>query len=114
MSVVLVAIGGFIGSITRYSLSLKFHKRLLATWIANITGSMFLAFLFNLYLEESINDSVWLLLGVGFCGAYTTFSTFSNETLSLLMEKDYRRAALYVSSSFIVSIGAVIVVFFLF
>ncbi|MGJ9457531.1 fluoride efflux transporter FluC [Oceanobacillus sp. CF4.6] len=114
MNFLFVALGGFIGSIVRYSISIKFNKRLFATWIANVTGSMFLAFLFHLYINEAISDNVWLLFGVGFCGAYTTFSTFGNETLQLLMQHKYIAAIFYVFSSFSVSIGFVFTVFYLF
>ncbi|WP_249871213.1 fluoride efflux transporter FluC [Oceanobacillus saliphilus] len=107
MNLLLVALGGFIGSITRYSISIKWNKKLPATWIANITGSMFLAFLYHFYTEGSLSDEIWLLLGVGFCGAYTTFSTFGNETLQLLLHQQYIYAGIYVLSSFSVSILAV-------
>ncbi|MGH7701875.1 MAG: fluoride efflux transporter FluC [Gemmatimonadales bacterium] len=46
------------------------------------------------------------LLTVGFCGSYTTFSTFSYEALTLLQDRDYPRAALYVEASVVVSLGA--------
>ncbi|WP_067727201.1 fluoride efflux transporter FluC [Oceanobacillus damuensis] len=109
MNLLLVAIGGFLGSIARYSISVKLNKRLIATWIANISGSMLLAFSLHFYMQGLISDRTWLLLGVGFCGAYTTFSTFGNEVLQLLLHQQYIHAGIYVLSSFTVSILAVFI-----
>lgn len=104
MNLLFVALGGFLGSIARFAISRKMNKRLLATWIANITGSMFLACLLKFYIEGMITSSTWHFLGIGFCGAYTTFSTFGNETLNLILEKKYRKACGYIFFSFFTSI----------
>jgi fluoride exporter len=99
MNIMLVAIGGFFGSILRFYISQITGKHLIGTWIANISGSLLLAFIFFLQVNGQITTSVWSLLGVGFCGAYTTFSTFGNETLQLLFDKKYKTASLYVGST---------------
>ncbi|MGP4105461.1 fluoride efflux transporter FluC [Virgibacillus sp. L01] len=104
MNILLVAIGGFLGSITRYFISLKTNKRLIGTWTANITGSILLALLLRFYLDNSISEWLWVFLGIGFCGSYTTFSTFGNETLQLIIGKRFWLAAGYVVSSVTVSI----------
>lgn len=99
----LISIGGFFGSIARFWLANEFNKHITGTWLANISGAVLLALLFRLYQHEIISESLWLMLGVGFTGAYTTFSTFGKETLTLLLEKKYVNAILYVVSSFILS-----------
>lgn len=99
----LVSIGGFFGSMSRFWLSNEFNKHFTGTWLANISGSILLALLFRLYIHGIVSESIWLILGVGFAGAYTTFSTFGKETFTLLLERNYLNAALYIISSFLVS-----------
>ncbi len=109
----LVAIGGFFGSIIRFFISKKMNKHFIGTWIANISGSLLLAFVLKLYLVELIPEEVWLTLGIGFCGAYTTFSTFGSETIQLIQAQKYLTAAYYVVSSFVISIGSVALIILL-
>jgi len=109
MSFLLVAIGGFFGSISRFYIYTKAHRHFLGTWIANMTGSILLALVFHFHLREMISDQLWLVLGVGFCGAFTTFSTFGNETLQLILTKKIRLAFTYVISSIVISILSIMI-----
>lgn len=104
MNILLVAFGGCIGSIFRFYISVKVNKRLFGTWIANLTGAILLALLLRYHLAGAIPDWVWVFAGIGFCGAYTTFSTFGNETMQLIFEKKYTTAVGYVVSSFAISL----------
>jgi len=104
---ILVALGGFFGSILRFLISLGCKKHFFGTWIANITGSVLMAVLLKLYLSDSLSHGMWLTLGVGFCGSYTTFSTFSYETLQLLLNRKYLTASLYVFTTFFISLSFV-------
>ncbi|WP_047979610.1 fluoride efflux transporter FluC [Ornithinibacillus contaminans] len=113
MNLLAVAAGGFFGSILRYSVTIFFHKRLLGTWIANISGSALLAILFYYHSTAELSDLIWLFFGVGLCGAYTTFSTFGNETIHLIIAKQYKAAAIYVISSVLVSLVVVGIMLFL-
>ena len=113
MNILLVAIGGFLGSIARFYISVKMNKRLIGTWIANITGSIILAFLLHFHMLGIVADSVWVFLGVGFCGAYTTFSTFGNETLQLILDRKYVASFIYVMGTLLVSLTIVYVILFI-
>lgn len=109
MNVLLVAVGGFFGSMLRFYVSQRIQKHLLGTMVANITGSIFLAWMMLLYLDGTISKSIWLLTGIGFSGAYTTFSTFSNETLNLIRDHHYWQAIGYI----VTSLGSAILLVFL-
>jgi len=105
---VFVGIGGIFGAISRFLLGKWASNKLpgspfYGTWFINISGSFVLGFLSVLHTEDVIPDWFWLLIGTGFIGAYTTFSTFGYETIQMLTEKENRRALVYVSTS--VSIG---------
>lgn len=107
----LIGIAGSIGAALRYSLGSlinKIGKPLspfpIGTWVLNISGSFLLGFILNLYRTNSIQEMTWLIFGVGFCGAYTTFSTFGTETISLIMNKRFYLASFYVISSCLVGI----------
>lgn len=110
MNILLVAIGGSIGSILRFYISVMFDKRPIGTWLANITGSIILAFTLYYYHIDALSPSLWLLLGVGFCGSYTTFSTFGYEVIRMIINKDYKTASLYIISSVFTSILAVSII----
>lgn len=110
MNIFLVGLGGFLGSMTRFFMATIIRKKIIGTFIANVSGAIFLAFMFHFYRTELITESVWLFAGIGFSGAYTTFSTFGHETLQLLLNKHYMKAVLYVSSSFTISLLAVFII----
>ena len=85
----------------------------LAGGAVNITGSLVLGFLMRYALASpTVSAEMRALLTTGFCGGYTTFSTFSYETLMLIEAGDYRRASLYAVLSVVLSvIGAMLGVF---
>jgi len=101
-----IAVGGSIGAILRY-LTGVYSARLFGTWlpygtlIVNIVGSFILSFFMILFLEKLSLDPLWrLFVAVGFCGSYTTLSSITYETLSIVMDGDYVRALLNVALNF--------------
>ena len=110
--VLLVAAGGATGAVARYLVGGWVASRCGAgfpwgTLLVNVTGSFLLGLAATLTLERFGHPGVRLLVGVGFLGAYTTFSTFSYETVQLLAEGSLFRAALNVGVS--VGVGLVAV-----
>mgnify|MGYP000141183661 CR=1 FL=1 len=101
-----VGIGGFLGANARYILSLVISQRFptiagrpipSGTAFVNITGSFLLAmFLFYAAKKANFPDSAKLLIGTGFFGAYTTFSTYANESITLFQGKDWMSALAYI------------------
>lgn len=112
-SVLLVALGGSIGSILRYITSIitaKFYSANfpLATFIVNIIGCLIIGVVFGIFERNGIvNDNLRLLLITGFCGGFTTFSAFSSENINLLQNGNFFIALSYISLSIILGLIAV-------
>jgi len=103
--VLIIGAGGFIGANVRYWLGAwidaQFGLRFpLGTFIINLTGSLLLGFIATIAIERALIDPRWrLAIAVGFIGAYTTFSTFTYESVKLLEAGSYGLAALNVLGS---------------
>jgi CrcB protein len=105
-----VAIGSGIGGAARLVLGNLIQHRAgmsfpVGTLVINITGSFILGFLLSYFLATPhVAPEIRALLTTGFCGGYTTFSTFSFETATLIEDGRYERASLYVVLSVAVSL----------
>ena len=105
-----VGIGAAVGGISRYLLAGFIQQRAgpgfpVGTLVINVTGSLVLGFIMRFALQSgSVSPEVRALLTTGFCGGYTTFSTFSYETAQLVEDGEYARAALYVGGSVAVAL----------
>jgi CrcB protein len=91
MLVALLIIGGSLGAPARYLLDGFVQSRTRAlfpwgTYAVNMSGSLLLGFLTGLALYHGLGPLPRIALGTGFCGAYTTFSTFTYETIRLVEE----------------------------
>ena len=83
-----LVIAGAIGAPVRYLVDRGMQNRTTAsfpigTFFINVTGSLVLGFLTGLALYHGLTSTPKVILGTGFCGAYTTFSTFTYETVNL-------------------------------
>jgi len=107
-----VGLGSFVGGICRYLIAL-FVKGgngafPWATFITNIAGCLLIGLLLALFNRlPSASPQLNLMLTVGFCGGFTTFSTFSKESLALLQSGNYTTFALYTLGSMLLGIAAV-------
>jgi CrcB protein len=105
MEVVLVAVGGAVGAVARYGVAkaaqpLTTGSFPLGILLVNLTGAFLLGFVFTYLLERSsISNELRTAVTVGVLGAYTTFSTFSLDTLHLIQANDWTLAILNVAVS---------------
>lgn len=118
-----VGIGGFLGANLRYILSLIIDERFptifgrnipLGTFFVNVVGSFLLA-LFLTYVGKQIDFSqnAKLLIGTGFFGAYTTFSTYANESINLINQDQWLSALVYIIGTNITCLLAVLLGIFI-
>jgi len=101
MTIVLVAVAGAAGALARYGIGHAMGMRSFpwATLGINLVGSFLLGVLWRVSLERHWPDTATIPLGLGFLGAFTTFSTFSNETIDLVRSDRAEAALLYVAVS---------------
>jgi len=109
VNVLLVLIGGMIGAPARYLADRAVQARRdsvfpYGTFAVNVAGSALLGFLLGAQHHLGLPSSAVLLLGTGFCGGLTTFSTFGYETLRLLADGALGEAGLNVLGSLVVAV----------
>lgn len=111
-----IFIGGGIGSIVRYSLSLYLGKHSsgfpTGTFVANVLSCVVLGIAW-IYAEKHINldEGIKLMILTGFCGGFSTFSTFSLETFKLLQEGKFLLACIYVLLSVLACLSVLAIIF---
>ena len=109
MDILLVGIGGAFGGTLRFFLGKCISERShrvfpVATFLINISG----AFLLGLLYSAQVDNHTYMLLGDGFLGAYTTFSTFMYEGFTIFRDNARANAIIYVLSTHLIGIAGFI------
>ncbi len=113
LKIVFIGLGGSIGAIMRYWVSLQIGNWLgrdfpYGTLIVNVLGCLILGIIYTLFHTKiSISDELLHAIQLGLLGAFTTYSTFSIETLLMFQNAEYMKAGIYIGLSVVLSILAV-------
>jgi CrcB protein len=105
-----VALGSALGGVARYLLGGLMQRIFdttfpIGTLLINISGSLLLGAIMSYAIETpTLSPDMRAFLTIGLCGGYTTFSTFSYETVSLLKDGEWTRAGLYVVASVVLAL----------
>jgi CrcB protein len=109
----IIAVGGALGSVARYGAQTCVYKIYpftfpLGTLLVNVSGCLLIGILYALIEKGNLLTPEWrLFLTTGFCGGFTTFSTFAYENANLIRRDDFAYLALYVAGSVILGVAAV-------
>jgi CrcB protein len=106
-----LVVAGAAGALLRYEVELRVRRRLgpafpYGTLLINISGSFVLGLLTGLAEHHGVRTAVVTVVGTGLIGAYTTFSTFAVDSVGLLQRGRMRAAAVNVSASVVLGLGA--------
>jgi fluoride exporter len=109
-----IALGAVVGASARYFLSLLVARNFASafpygTLLINITGSLILGFFLVFSTERALLDPRWsLLLAIGFCGSYTTFSSYAFESFALMEQGQWLLSGLNIVGSNVLCLAAVL------
>lgn len=112
-AILLVGLGGGLGSILRYLTSVMMTKHFqtsfpLATFVVNVLGCLIIGLLIGLSeRQQLINQDLKFLLVAGFCGGFTTFSAFAMENFKLFQSGNSLMALLNIAASILTGLLAV-------
>ena len=106
-----IGTGSFIGGVFRYLISQFIQAKFLSTFpygtlVVNITGCFLIGLVFGLADRGNLTQEWRLILATGFLGGFTTFSAFSNETVSMLRDGQLGYAMVYISTSVVFGLMA--------
>ena len=109
MKILFVGMGGAVGSMLRYAISLLPYKQTfpLLTLVTNILGAFLIGCITGTAVKRNVSGNLLLFLKTGLCGGFTTFSTFSLEAYTLMQNGHYIWTTLYILASLCGCIAAV-------
>lgn len=113
MTYLYIALGGAVGAVARFAVGGWVAQGAGAafpwgTLLVNLSGSVLLGFLMRAFPVWDASIDLRALLAVGFCGSFTTFSTFGYETVALLQSGAYAQAVTYVLGSVLLGVAGVV------
>ncbi len=111
--ILFIALGGCLGAISRYFISKLISQSInnifpWGTLIINLTGSFLIGFFFDFFDKFLISRNTRSFISIGFLGAYTTFSTYTLESINLFKEGEYKLFFINILLSNILGLGMVI------
>lgn len=111
-TLLLIGLGGGLGSILRYLINVWMQKNitngfLYATFTVNLIGSLLIGLLMGYILKTNDASDLKFLMVIGFCGGFTTFSSFAYENYTLLESGNISSSILYTIASVVLCILAV-------
>jgi CrcB protein len=110
--ILIIGSGSFLGGIARFLTSRYIQNTFISafpygTFLVNIIGCLLIGIFFGISEKGNLMNTEWkMFLTVGFCGGFTTFSTFANENLALLRNGNIFHFALYAGLSVFLGIMA--------
>lgn len=110
-TLMIIGTGGFLGSVSRYLASRYVQNTFssafpFGTFMVNITGCFLIGLIYGLSERSTLLNPGWkMFLTVGFCGGFTTFSTFANENLALLRDGNFFYFFIYTGLSIFLGIA---------
>ncbi|HUH25423.1 MAG TPA: CrcB family protein [Flavobacterium sp.] len=113
MNIIALAIAGALGTICRYEIGklITYQQFPAATLLINTLGSLLLGFLFVKYAANQ--QQLFVILGIGFCGGFTTFSTFSLDLFRMLQGQQFLNFAVYLVLSVLLGLIGIFVGYYL-
>lgn len=112
-TLLLVGMGGFLGSISRFLVGQALHRIFdtvfpIGTMTVNIVGSFIIGVVYSLAERDNlISPEIRMFLAVGFCGGFTTFSSFAFDKLNLLKDSGFLYLSMYLGGSIFLGLLAV-------
>lgn len=110
MTILLIALGGAVGSVSRYAVGALVQRGSHAafpvgTLTVNVVGCVLVGMLAKAFMNSQLHPDLRAMLIVGFCGGFTTFSAFSLEVVGLAQGGEWARAAAYVGASLLLCLA---------
>ena len=110
MNFIFVGLGGAVGAMLRYALSMLPNKTEFPIWtlVTNLIGAVAIGFIAQTAIRKGLSNNAVLFLKTGLCGGFTTFSTFSLEAYTLFHKGAAGLGSLYAAASVVLCIGGIV------